>query len=443
MKRIFPAYAYGSGPRNGCWWDQTIEPLDLPALDSEVRADVAIVGAGFTGISAALHLAELGAEVVVLEAETVGWGASGRNGGFCCLGGSMASDDLIDRKFSKHDRLAWRRTEKTAVSLVSDLIERLDIDVDRHSKGETRLAHSARTARAFETEARRAEENYGMRPILIEGRDLARHGMDGSFHGGLTVPVGFALNPRKYLLGLANAAQQAGARIFSLSPVIMVEETAGKVQLETPSGNLHADQVVIATNGYSSENVPRQMAGQYMPVQSNVLVTRPLSDPELERQGWTTQQMCYDSLNLLHYFRLMPDSRFLFGMRGGLFSSARAEQGARRATEGHFRSCFPAWSKVEIEYAWSGFACLSRKLFPFVGLLHGSRRISAALCYHGNGVAMATYAGALLADRLSGTGALDTPAVMNSPLKAFPLGRWRRALMPPAYGLLRCLDRLA
>ncbi len=442
MRRIFPAYAYGEGPRTGCWWDQTVEPPDLPTLDTDIRADVAVVGAGFTGISTALHLAEQGADVVVLEAETVGWGASGRNGGFCCLGGSMASDDLIDRKYSKHDRLAWRRTEKAAVELVSDLVERLNIDVDRHSDGETRLAHSARAARALETEARQAEENYGLPPILIEGGNLARHGMSGSFHGALTMPVGFALNPRKYLLGLANAALQAGARIFSLSPVLGVEETAGNVQLETASGSVRADQVVIATNGYSSENMPRQMAGRYMPVQSNVLVTRPLSEAELQQQGWTSRQMCYDSLNLLHYFRLMPDNRFLFGMRGGLFSSARAEESARRATEEHFRSCFPAWSEVEIDYAWSGFVCLSRTLFPFVGPLQGSNRISAALCYHGNGVAMASYAGALLADRLSGRDALEVPAVMNSPLKTFPLGGWRRALMPPAYGLLRCLDRM-
>jgi glycine/D-amino acid oxidase-like deaminating enzyme len=178
-----------------------------------------------------------------------------------------------------------------------------------------------------------------------------------------------------------------------------------------------------------------------MPAQSNVLVTRPLTDAELLAQGWTSEQMCYDTRNLLHYFRLMPDRRFLFGMRGGLFSGQRAEAKAHKALHKDFKRLFPEWADIEIQAMWSGLVALAKSKMPFVGPFEAQDRVYVSACYHGNGVAMGSYCGHLAARMVLGDD--HRPEVLRQPLRRFPLGSARRALMPPLYIALELQDRLA
>lgn len=413
----------------------------MPAARDDLQADVAVIGGGFTGISAALHLAERGAQVVVLEAERVGWGASGRNGGFCCLGGAAASDDALDARFGMSGRIEWHAAEKAAVDLVASVLARLDIHADTHSKGETQLAHRQSDFAGFESVARRVEENYGVTATILGEQDLNENGLAGPFHGAITIPIGFGLNPRKYLSGLLRGALDAGATVREHSLVSDILRDGSGIRLRVKAGGtVRADRLIIATNGYSSEDVPDWLAGRYMPAQSTVLVTRPLTDDELAAAGWTSAQMSYDSRKMLHYFRLMPNRRFLFGMRGGLLSSPRAEAAARARVRRDFERMFPAWSKVESPHRWSGFVSLARDLLPFAGAVSGDDRMFAGLCYHGNGVAMGTFTGKLLADLVSGRTPDLYPAAMRSPLPRFPLGRWRRALMPPVYATRSLAD---
>ncbi|MEX0319849.1 MAG: NAD(P)/FAD-dependent oxidoreductase [Ruegeria sp.] len=432
MKRIFPAYTYGPGPRVGCWWDETIAAPHWPALAGKVKADIAVIGAGFTGLSAALHLAQEGASVAVLEAETPGWGASGRNGGFCCLGGSKLGYPAMVRRYGTAAADAYEKAEYDAVALVAGLLSEHGIEADTHSKGETLLAHGPRAMRAL----RRAADNEG---TLHEPNELPGLGFGGQFHGGYTNPVGFGLNPRKYLLGLADVARKAGAELFAQSLATSITRTGQGHAVATPQGRVDCDMVLICTNGYSSEGLPDWLAGRYMPAQSTVLVTRPLSDAELQAQGWTSDQMCYDTRNLLHYFRLMPDRRFLFGMRGGLMSSPRAESAIRVRVRRDFDRMFPAWTGVEASHMWSGLVCLLRNLKPYVGPVPGRPGLFAGLAYHGNGVAMGTYCGRALAQLALGR-STALPLVLSQPPRRFPLGRFRRALMPPIYAALALSD---
>ena len=393
MKRVFSDYAYGAGPRAGCWWDETVRTALNPVLKGDVTCDVVIVGAGFTGLSAAYHLARAGVSVVVVEANAVGWGASGRNGGFCCLGGGMLSDAALDRRVGRSGRREWRQTEKAAVALVDRLLSDLELDVDRHSTGETYLAHRKGEARGFEKQAEAIFENYGVTAEILTAAQLPSAGMAGPFHGAMTTPVGFALNPLKYIAGLVAAARASGARFFDRSVAAEVTDQG----VTTARGRVTADRVILATNGYSSEDIPGWMAGRYLPAQSTVIVTQPLSEAELATQGWTSGQMAYDSRRLLHYFRLMPDRRFLFGMRGGVFSSHRAEARGRANVVRDFRHMFPAWSGVEISHASSGMVCLTRNRVPYVGPVPGAPNVLAGFAYHGNGVAMGTYSGKIVA----------------------------------------------
>lgn len=437
MRRIFSDYAYGAGPRDGCWWDETCDIPEQGVLQGDNQCDVAIVGAGFTGLSAALHLAEAGARVIVVEANRVGWGASGRNGGFCCLGGAKASDAALERAFGREGMLEWRQTEIAAVDFVERLIARLNLDVDRHSKGETLLAHRARDVAELQREAVRVSETYGVAPEFIAKTELAATGMGGPFHAALTTPVGFALNPRKYLCGLLHAALGVGVRVCEQSPAI---EISGR-HVRTAQGAVRADRIILATNGYSSEDLPPWMAGRYMPAQSTVLVTRPLSDAELSAQGWTSEQMSYDTRNLLHYFRLMPDRRFLIGMRGGLRSSPHSEGRARAVLHARFQRMFPAWRGVDVSHSWSGFVCLARNLTPFAGPVPGNAGLLAGFAFHGNGVAMGSFTGRILADLALGRTPPLYPAAMRAPARRFPFGRFRRAILPPIYAAMDWSDR--
>jgi len=431
MKRIYPEHTYGSGPRQGCWWDETCDAREWPVFGTGPAVDVAIIGAGFTGLSAALHLAEAGVSVAVLDAETPGWGASGRNGGFCCLGGAKMNYSKMARTYGVEAAQEYQKAEKDAVDLVADLLDRLSIDADRHSDGETVVAHRARDMENLRQQAEEIAQSYGVTPTLIEKNEMDKNGMAGPFYGALTTPIGFALNPRKYVIGLACAAVAAGAALFQQSPVTGIDKSTNGYKLATPTGVLHTSQVIIATNGYSSDDVPDWLSGRYLPTQSNVIVTRPLTDAELAAQGWASHQMCYDTRNLLHYFRLMPDRRFLFGMRGGLRSSDAADARSARRNRQDFESLFPAWKHVETTNCWSGMVCLSRRLVPFVGPIPDMPGVFAGLAYHGNGVAMGSYAGKKLAELVLGSA--NVPSVVQKHMQRFPLGLSRRALMLPAY----------
>ena len=442
MKRIYADFAYSEAPRAGCWWDQTHGAPERPALQGAAQADVVIIGGGFTGLNAALHLTQAGVGATVLEAERVGFGASGRNGGFCCLGGGMLDDAALDRKSGRAERLGWRQAEVAAIRQVEDFIAARGINVDRHSRGETQLAHRPRDFEEMRGRLAYYAENYGVTARLTEKADLAAEGLNAGFEGAITVPIGFGLNPRKYVTALAQAAEEAGAAICHNSPATGVTGRKGAFEVTTPRGCIRAERVIIATNGYSSEDLPTWLAARYMPTQSSVIVTRPMTEAELAAQGWTSQQACYDSRHLLHYFRLMPDNRMLFGVRGGLMSNPNSERRALARARADFEAMFPAWRHVETPHGWSGMVCIARNRMPFVGQVPDQPGIFAGLCYHGNGVAMASYSGAILADLVRGiTPERPYPAPMRAPLARFELGRFRRAVMPFAYAGFALSDR--
>ena len=223
------------------------------------------------------------------------------------------------------------------------------------------------------------------------------------------------------------------------SPVLEVVKSGSSIALKSRSGAVRCSTVIMATNGYSSETIPSDMAGLYMPAQSTILVTRPLSDDDLAAQGWHSDQMAYDSRNLLHYFRLMPDRRFLFGMRGGLRSSPGAEAAIRQKVRHDFAAMFPEWRGVDVTHMWSGMVCLSRNLMPYAGPVPDQPGMFAGFAYHGNGVAMGSFCGRALAHLALGHNP-DLPEPMTRSPGRFPLGRWRRALMPPAYAIMGLAD---
>lgn len=442
--RLFEDMAYGPALIADSYWATTVERPEYPTLTEVTESETAIIGAGFTGLNAALELAQAGQDVVILEAEQPGWGASGRNGGFCCIGGSKIGLAGLSRQVGYENALEYLRSERDAVAFVSNLLTAHGIEADTHSNGETRLAHSQSVADEMQDEIAEYRKIYGAEPEYLPRDALVDHGLRSSeFYGALTAPFGFALNPMKYSTGLARVAADAGVRIHGHSAVTEISRADdGCHLLKTANGILRAKNLIVATNGYSSETLPAWLGGRYMPVQSGIIATRPMCDNELKAQGFTSRQMCYDSRHLLHYFRLLPDNRMLFGLRAASRTTEHSEAETKARARADFERMFPAWQHVETEHYWSGLVCVSRNRTPYAGPIPGLDRAWAALCYHGNGVAMGSYSGAMMAAQILNSG-LKTPHVMKLPMRKFELGRWRRASLPLIYAWYGLMDRRA
>jgi glycine/D-amino acid oxidase-like deaminating enzyme len=439
MTYVYEPDAYSQKPIATSYWPTTVASPTQPQLIGQHQADVAIIGAGFTGLNAAHHLSQAGANVVVLDAQSPAFGASGRNGGFCCLGGGKISNAALIRSYGADQQRLYRDAEHSAVAYVDNLTTALNIDIDRHSNGETLLAHSPRAARHLTQIHDEIAADYNVTPTLHSRDDLTSLGMQGHFFGGITTPIGFGLNPRKYLLGLL--AKTPNLTCFANSPVQAIIPTARGYQLTTPQGSITASKFVIATNGYTSETMFPWMTSRFLPVQSSVIVTEPISPERQQKQGWFSDQMAYDTRFLLHYFRRLPNGRFLFGMRGGLQYTPASEAVIKTTITRKFRRLFPNWHDVAIDHYWSGLVAMNRNLAPFVGEIPGYPGGYAGFGYHGNGVAMGSYAGAILADLIA-TGSTDRayPTAFARAPKRYPLGRHRRWLLAPIYRIMPWIE---
>lgn len=436
MKRPYEDFAYTDGPRANCAWGME---RDWPRVSGDMDVDIAIIGAGYTGLNAALTLAQAGHSPVVLEAQAPGWGASGRNGGFCCLGGSAIDDKAMVRHYGAAGCEDFRRLEIAAIDHVSTLLDRHGIDAQRHSMGELYLAHSPKRLAGFGTlaEGHRAR---GLQAQVWDKATLEAQGLSSpAFHGGLHVAKGFALDPGAYAMGLAKVAKEAGAKIYGQSPVTQIAKVADKHHLTTPDGVVRASRILLATNGYSADDLPPWLRGRFLPAQSAVMMTRKMSRAELEAQGWTSDLMAYDSRALLHYFRLLPDGRFLFGMRGGIGASPRIEARARARLIRDFRAHFPAWAHVDVPHSWSGMVNLMAGLVPYIGPMDGDGSALMAMGYHGNGVAMGSLAGHMAAQLLMGEDL--RPTVMCKTPARFPVPAIRRMGLRLSFPLMKVADR--
>ncbi len=419
------------------YWEESADPLNLSitALNGDVTADVAIIGGGFTGLSAALALAQAGVDAVLLEAGTIGWGASGRNGGFACLGSHKLGQAGILARFGENETRRYYRAMVDAIALVDANLRDHDIDAWKTSEGDLSLAHLPSRVEELKDEQVFLKLMLGERALLLSQDELREQGTFGpQFFGGLRHSVGFGVHPLNYARGLARAVHKAGARLFPDSRVTRWEQQEGAHRLWTQGGCVVAKRVLVATNGYTPEDVSPLHKGKLLPVLSNIIVTRVLADDEKAAQGWTSHIMSSDTRNLLHYFRLLPNNRFLFGSRGGTDSAQSAAADYRSIITQEFHGMFPAWSSVEITHFWRGFVCLSHDLVPYVGALDDRKSVWTALAYHGSGVAMASYSGRAVARMMLNEKARDeVPAIITRRLAKFPLPMFRPFYLKGAY----------
>ncbi len=443
MTRFYPDAAYDPEPDPGNFWLSTVDrPTTIP-LQGDETTEIAIVGAGITGLSAALQLVEkYGLKCTVLDAAFPGWGASGRNGGFVCFGGSKVAAKSLIKRFGEPETCRFYDYQAQAIDQVAANLQNYSIDADTHSDGEWAFAHRPSDFSELQDYAHELNHLRGLHARTYSQAELKERGMfSPEFHGGMHLPIGFAFNPIKYTLGLANAANKAGVVIYGQSPVSSINRDGNHWRLTTPQGSLTAFKVIFATNGYSSDDMPDGLNGRFLPVFSNILVTRPLTQTEQSDQGWSATNASYDTRHLLHYWRLMPDSRMLFGLRGGTGYSSTDRTSARIRARADFDRIFPAWRHVETPYFWSGLVCLTRDRLMKIGKIEGKDNMFTVIGCQGSGVTMCSLSGRRIADLAVGAIMPNAlPAALGAPIQKFPFPALRRAYLKAAYAFYSWQD---
>jgi glycine/D-amino acid oxidase-like deaminating enzyme len=411
-----------------------------PALPSftgrplPAQADVVVIGGGYTGLSAALRLAQGGARVTLLERHSLGWGASSRNGGQVLTGLKHGAGELI-RRFGKTRARELYQASLRTIECVEGLIasEKIECDYQQvgHLDAAFKPAHFAQLQRAQGILAREFDHPTRVVPRAEMAAEL---GSD-FYHGLLVDERSGSLHPAKYVFGLALAAERAGADLHENTPAIGIDKTTdGGSIVRTERGTLKAREVFVATNGYTGAITP-QFERRIIPIGSYIIATSPLT-PDLARRLIPRRRVVFDTKNFLFYFRLSPDNRMVFGGRAAFFPATdRTVRDSARILQRDLVQVFPELVQTEIAYAWGGTVGFTFDLFPHAGRMDG---LWYAMGYAGHGVAMATYLGQQMANRILGQPADNPFEALDFP--ALPVYDGRPWFLPFAAAWYRLLD---
>jgi glycine/D-amino acid oxidase-like deaminating enzyme len=420
------------------WLDTTTLPAptggDLPP-----QVDVAIVGAGFTGLSAARILAKRGASVAVLEANTIGWGASSRNGGMVLTGMKLDVKTLIARYGMEAARRMYAAS-LASIAFVEQIVreEQIDCNFSRSGHLEVACKQSHFNAYARSVELIAHEFNHQLR-VVPRNQLRSEIGSDIYF-GGIVDDLSAGLNPARYVAGLGRAALAAGAGVFENARLQKITRTSGNghpgFYLETSRGRVFAKDIFVATSGYTSSATPT-LQKKIIPIGSFIIATEPIPDA-LARELSPRNRMIFDSKHYLYYYRLTPDNRILFGGRAAFFpETANTIRRSADLLRRGMLTVYPQLRDTRIGYAWGGTLDFCFDTMPHAGQMDG---IYYALGYAGHGVAMATYLGAKIGEQISG-GKSDNP-YENIPFPGAPLGLYngRPWFLPFAGAYYKVLD---
>ncbi|WP_142847637.1 FAD-binding oxidoreductase [Telmatospirillum sp. J64-1] len=413
------------------WYAASTPPAPArPSLTEDIDCDVCVIGAGFTGLSTALHLAEHGLSVAVVESRQVGYGASGRNGGQIVSGYSADMDDLAARLGQEEACRLWQLYEDSK-ALLADRVARHQIACDL-TWGYLWAANKPRHMKGLRAMARDWAETYGYdRTRVIEREEMAQLVASPAYVGGVLDMGGGHLHPLAYARGLARAAEQAGARIFENSPVVELLPGRGA---RTAKGRIKAEHLVLCGNAFVPSIAPD--LGRYvMPVASSVAVTAPL--PENVLPLIRDRLAVSDSRHIVDYYRMTPDGRLLFG--GGASYWIGGSRDPARLVAGRIRAVFPQIAGIRLDWAWTGHVAITSDRMPYFGRRDGN--LWFAHGFSGHGVCLTGLAGKLIAQAIMGE-AENFERFAKLRHLPFPGGPLRAPLLAAAMSLYRLRDML-
>ncbi|MDA9444161.1 oxidoreductase [Bradyrhizobium sp. CCBAU 51745] len=425
-------------PSANSLWEATAEPARaFPVLSGEQQADVVIVGAGYTGLSAAHHIAKSGLTPVVLEANRPGWGASGRNGGVITAKFRLSFREID----AAHGRAMARRMYEIAhesTDMVEELVSEFGITSANLTRtGQVKAAHNETTLKAAIDEANWMTREMGSAEVrILDKRGVREETGSDIFVGGVLNPGSGGVHPLNYLRGLADGVARRGVQIFQESPVVKLRREGEGVVAETPRGAVRARQAIIATNSYSDlTGATAQLQRTLIPFRSALIATEKLPR-NLAGKLMPTGRTYTETKRMMRWFR-MVDNRVIFGGRGafGKQDSQTAFDALRKAMVG----IFPDLADVPLEYKWSGLVAMTLDSVPHIGRIDDRTLVS--LGYNGAGVAMSSLMGRYLAAFVRGERP-DVALLDVSRMKPIPFYPLREPAVRMVAGWYQFLDAI-
>lgn len=421
---------------NSVWLTTAHPALELPKLESDLQTDVAIIGAGYTGLSAAHHLSRAGVACVVLEANDVGWGGSGRNGGMAVLryktSWAALARDLGDERTRYLHRLLL-----SAIDLLEAAVSEYRIDCGFSRCGHITAANGRSALAMLEDDVQWLATIGDRAPRILPEEETRELTGTSAYLGGYLDPRAGGIHPLNYVRGLATGVAGKGVPVFSDTPVRALKEEQDRVIVETPRAVVRANQVLVATNAYT-DLLPfgTDLGSRFVPVSTSVVTTEPLPDALLARI-LPQRHVVSDTRHLLNYFRIGPGNRVLYGGRGSLTGKESPE--VYSGLERKIVETYPALSGVAIDHRWSGKVAVTLDDFPHVGRV--SPRVAYAMGYGGRGVVLTNLLGKMLAQVAMGD-TIDAGPMSASPFTRIPLQALRIPAMKAVAGYYGLLDKL-
>ena len=383
-------------------------PEDDGPILGDVDADVVIVGSGFTGLTCALFLArEHGIKATVLDANRVAWGCSTRNGGQAQNAAGRLTRSQWIKRYGEEVALALHAELREGFELFEELIR--EIPCDPQPGGHLYVAHRRRSLDKLTVESEVCNRVFGYRTRMLSREEVRSDWLnEAEAVGALHEPLGIGVNPAKVAFGYLRAARAAGATVHPASPVLGIERRDGAFHVSTPNGTVRARAVAIATGGYTGQKLPK-LHNKIMPILSNSMVTRPLSEAELADTNFKTHQVITDTRTLRHYYRLLPDNRVQIGSRSAITGAAASNPEYLDLLKEGLARKLPALRGIDVEYSWWGWVDISHDMMPRIVQPAPSEPLFYSVGYGGNGVSYSAQAGRRLAGLVAGKPAPGLP----------------------------------